>query len=91
MANDMNQMRATANEHMRRDVEAGWKWVCQCEDCQQIRSLIGMDKTLEVRPLIRKIEQLEDQLKTLPDGPALRALKEQYLQLHDELAAVMAK
>jgi hypothetical protein len=92
MAHDnMNQMRATANEHMRRDMEAGRKWVCDCEDCHQIRSLIGMEKTLDVRPLVRKIEQLEEQLSGMPDGPEMRALLEQYLELHDELADVMSK
>ena len=49
MINQMDQFKATANAHMRRDMEAGWKWVCQCEACKQIRSLIGMEKTLEVR------------------------------------------
>src|SRR6185436_7227567 len=36
MDQDMNQMRATANAHMRRDMEGGRKWVCQCEECRQI-------------------------------------------------------
>jgi hypothetical protein len=91
MEPNMKQMRDTANAHMRRDMEAGRKWVCDCEDCHQIRSLIGMDKTLDVRPLVRKIEHLEEQLKVLPDGPEMRAVLEQYLELHDELADVMSK
>ena len=59
MDHNMNQMKATANAHMRRDMEAGRKWVCGCEECHQIRSLIGIEKTLDVRPLVRNIERVE--------------------------------
>src|SRR4051812_27646889 len=79
---NMIQMRATANAHMRRDIEAVRKWVCQCEECHQIRSLIGVEKTLDVRPLVREILQLEEQLDGLPDGPEMHALLEQYLKLY---------
>ncbi len=91
MQHDMSQMKVTANAHMRRDMEAGRKWVCECEECHQIRSLIGMEKTLDVRPLVRKIQQLEEQLNGMPDGPEIRTLQEQYLKLHDELAEVISK
>jgi hypothetical protein len=33
----MSQINATANAHMRRDIEGGGKWACQCE---QRRSLL---------------------------------------------------
>jgi hypothetical protein len=88
---DMKQMQETANLHMRRDIESVRRWVCECDDCQQIRSLIGMQKTLEVRPLVRRIEEVETALETLPDGPESEQLLQLSLKLHDELAAVMAK
>jgi hypothetical protein len=91
MDHNMNQMKATANAHMRRDMETGRKWVCGCEECHQIRSLIGIEKTLDVRPLVRNIEQVEEQLRGLPDGPEMRALLDHYLKLHDKLADVMSK
>jgi hypothetical protein len=88
---DMAHMRATANAHIKRDMEAGRKWVCQCPDCHEVRSLIGVDKTLEVRPLVRKILRLEEQLETMPDGPDMQAVLDEYLKAYDELAEVMAK
>jgi len=91
MSQEMIQMKATANEHMRRDIEAGGKWVCECEACHEIRSLMGIEKMFDVRPLVRKIQQMKEQLQGLPDGPERRILKQQYLSLYDELAEVMAK
>jgi hypothetical protein len=91
MSTQMSLFKATANAHMRRDMEAGWKWVCQCEACQQIRSLIGMEKTLEVRQRVRELEEIEDRLSGLPEGSMRRTLLERYLQLYDQLADEMAK
>jgi hypothetical protein len=91
MTNQMGQFKATANAHMRRDMEAGRKWVCQCEACKQIRSLIGMEKTLEVRQRVRELEEIEERLSGLPDGSMKRNLLEQYLTLYDQLADEMAK
>jgi hypothetical protein len=91
MDHNMKQMQETANLHMRRDIEAERKWVCECDDCKQIRSLIGMQKTLELRPLIRKIEEIEENLYKLPAGPETDLVMQHYFKLHDELAAVMAK
>jgi hypothetical protein len=91
MTNQMSQFKETANAHMRRDMEAGWKWVCQCEACKQIRSLVGMEKTLEVRQRVREIEEIEERLEELPDGPTKQNLRERYLQLYDQLADEMAK
>jgi hypothetical protein len=88
---NMKQMQETANLHMRCDIQSVKKWVCECDDCQQIRKLEGMQKTLEVRPLVRKIEELEEQLHHLPEGPEAEAAWQQYFKLYDELAAVMAK
>jgi hypothetical protein len=87
----MNEFKATANAHMRRDMEAGGKWACTCEACQGIRSLIGMDKMLSVRPLIRQVQQTREEFESLPDGPDRRAALERYLALHDRLADEMAK
>jgi hypothetical protein len=91
MANQMGEFKATANAHMRRDMEAGWKWVCQCEACKQIRSLVGMEKTLEVRQRVRELEEIEERLGALPEGPTKRDLGERYLKLYDQLADEMAK
>lgn len=88
---NMSEMRATANEHIRRDMEAGRKWTCQCQDCHEVRSLIGVEKTLDVRPLVRKILRLEEQLEKMPDGPDMQAVLDEYLKAHDELAEVMAR
>ena len=91
MANQMTEFKATANAHMRAALEAGGKWVCDCEACHQIRALTGMEKTLEVRPLVREIEDIEHRLDGLQDDPEKRRLLERYLKLYDELADVMAK
>jgi hypothetical protein len=91
MQTAMGQMRVVANAHMKNDMEAGRKWVCACEACREMRSLIGMDKLLDVRPLVREIAQVEDQLRELPNGPEMDELLEHYLALHDKLADVMTK
>jgi hypothetical protein len=88
---NMNEMRATANDHLRRDMEAGRKWVCECQDCREIRALIGVEKTLDVRPLVRKILRLEEQLEQMPDGPDMQVVLDEYLKAYDELAEVMAR
>jgi len=87
----MSQVKATANAHMQRDIEAGGKWVCACEVCHEVRSLMGMEKMLDVRPLVREIQHIKEQLQDLPDGPEMRSLKERYHELYDQLAEVMAK
>jgi hypothetical protein len=87
----MMQLKTTANAHMRRDLEAGGQWLCACDACQAIRDLMGMEKVLEVRPLVREIQQLEARLHGLPDGPQRRSLLEHYLELYDKLADVVAK
>lgn len=87
----MTEAKATASAHMRRDLEAGGKWTCPCEACASFRSLVGVEKVLDVRPLVRAIEQTEAQLDGLPPGPERQHLLEQYLGLYDKLAAVMAE
>lgn len=87
----MKEIAATASAHMRRDLETGAKWTCQCEACASFRSLVGMEKVFEVRPLVRAIEHVEAQLDGLPPGPERQLLQEQYLGLYDRLAEVMAE
>jgi hypothetical protein len=91
MAHAMSQFKATANSHMRRDMEAGGKWVCACEACEGIRSLVGMEKVLAIRPLVRVLQETEERLDELPDAEERRALVEQYLKLHDQLADELAR
>jgi hypothetical protein len=87
----MHETNATANAHMRRDLEAGSKWTCQCEACTSFRALVGLEKVLDVRPLVRAIEQTEAELDGLPPGPDRQRLMGQYVELYDRLAEVMAK
>jgi hypothetical protein len=87
----MKETKATAAEHMRRDLDAGSKWTCPCEACVQIRSLVGVDKMLDVRPLVRAIEQLSAKLESLPPGPERDRAREEYLALNDQLAEKIAE
>ncbi len=87
----MSEIKFTANAHMRRDVEAGTKWICECPACHEFRSLMGMDKILEMRPLVREVQRIEERLHELPDGPEKRILWSQYVELHDRLADLVAK
>ena len=48
MSNAMTEIKATASAHMRRDLETGPKWTCECDACGHVRSLVGMEKVLEV-------------------------------------------
>jgi hypothetical protein len=91
MSDTMTQMKATASAHMRRDLEAGAKWACECDACGHLRSLVGMEKVLDVRPLVREIDRIGAQMERLPPGPERQRLMEQYLGLHDKLAEVIAK
>jgi hypothetical protein len=87
----MSQFKATAHAHMERDLAAGPKWVCTCEACHAIRSLVGMDKTLEVRQLVRQIIEVEERLEKEPDAPLKRILLAHYSNLYDKLADEMSK
>jgi hypothetical protein len=94
MPDAMNEFMATAHSHMRRDIQlggAGGKWVCECEACREIRSLVGMEKMLRIRPLVREIEETEERLEGLANGFEKQRLQEQYLKLQDKLADEMAK
>jgi hypothetical protein len=87
----MTEFKSTATDHMRRDLGAVGKWVCACEACVQVRSLVGVEKVLGVRPLIREIERMSAELDGLPPGPDRQRLFEHYLGLHDQLAAAIAE
>ena len=91
MNNAMTEIKETATAHMRRDLEAGAKWACQCEACVNLRSLVGVEKMLDVRPLVRAIEQTGAELEELQPGPERQRLLEHYLGLHDKLAEVIAE
>jgi hypothetical protein len=87
----MGHFKATANAHMQRDLKAGPKWVCTCEACQAIRSLVGMDKAFGVRQIVRQIVDLEQRLEQAPDAPGKQSLLDRYCTLYDELAQEMAR
>jgi hypothetical protein len=87
----MAEMIEMANAHMRRDIGGGGKWICSCEACHEIRSLMGLEKMLDVRPLVREVQLMGERLEALADGPEKRILLAQYLKLHDKLAEAVAK
>jgi hypothetical protein len=91
MQNQMIDFKATANAHMRRDLDAQGKWLCTCEACHAIRSLVGMDKALGVRDLVRQVLEVEKRLETEPDAAQKRRLMDDYLQLYDRLGDEMSK
>ena len=87
----MDDVKATATAHMWRDVEAGKAWTCSCDACVSFRSLVGMEKMLEVRPLVRAIEHMSSQIERVSPGPERQRLFDEYLALHDKLAKVVAE
>lgn len=88
---EMSEIRTVANEHIKRDTADGGQWTCHCEACLGMRSLVGMEKILLIRPLVREIEQLEDQIAQAKSGPERDALRAQFDTASDRLAEVMAK
>ena len=91
MSTAVNEFKQTGSAHMRRDFEAGGKWVCTCKACHEIRSQVGIKERLGIRPLITEIEKTEDRVKGLPDGPKKFSLQDRYLRLLDQLADELAK
>ena len=91
MENQMRDFRATADAHMRRDMEAQRKWLCTCEACQAIRSLMGMEKAFSVRDLVRQVLEVETQLEAELDGGRKQHLLDHYWQLYDKLGEEMSK
>lgn len=91
MEHQMRDYKATADAHMRRDMEAQRKWLCTCEACQAIRSLMGMEKAFSVRDLVRQVLEVETQLETEPDACQKQRLLDRYWQLYDELVDEMSK
>lgn len=91
MQTETTRIKEIAGEHMQRDVAETRTWSCECEACREWRSLVGLEKVLNVRPLVRDIRDLEDQLQDMPAGPDLESMKQRYLALYDNLADLMAK
>jgi hypothetical protein len=91
MSSEMSQRKATAEAHMQRDIDAVGKWVCDCEACQGIRSLAGVQKMLAVRPLLRELLNTGEMLDHVPEGEEKQGLVELYHNLHDKLAEEMSK
>ncbi|HZZ82736.1 MAG TPA: hypothetical protein VFE62_29830 [Gemmataceae bacterium] len=56
-----------------------------------MRSLIGMEKVFQVRPLVRDIREVEEQMGNAKNRVELQGLMNQYMALHDQLADIMAK
>lgn len=91
MESQMSQFKVTANAHMRRDMDSRWKWVCTCDACQAIRSLVGMEKSLGVRELVRRVLDVEEQLAAEPDAAQKGRLMDEYCRLYDKLGDEMSK
>lgn len=91
MADAMTQFKLTADEHMARDIGTSGTWTCDCEPCRNIRSLIGLDKVLAIRPLIRELNDLKERIARLPECVERGQLVERSMRLQDRLAAEMAK
>ena len=91
MTPDLTDYKATANAHMRRDLQQSGKWQCECEACHEIRSLVGMEKMFNIWPLVREIETISGRLEDMPEGPEHDRLLEHSLVLYDRLAEAMAK
>jgi hypothetical protein len=91
MSQEMSRIKETASAHLRRDMRFGGKWICECEACLGFRSLVGFEKALDVRSLVREIQQTEDDLHELPDGDQKSVLLERYFTLYDRLANLMAE
>ena len=91
MTTESTDLKATAQSHMRRDLEQGGKWRCQCNACREIRALTGVDKMFQVWPLVREIQLIGERLEVLPDGTERKLLLERSLSLYDQLAEAMAK
>jgi hypothetical protein len=53
--------------------------------------VFGTPELLDVWPLVREIEQVEEQFREVRDGPAMTELLKQFLALYGKLACVMAK
>jgi hypothetical protein len=90
MNSTMRELQELARKHMADDVTAGGTWRCTCGACREMRALVGMDKLLEVWPLVRAITQIEEELEQLPDGAAKDARRAQFNELYDRLAVAMA-
>ena len=63
----------------------------ECEACHQMRSLVGMDKMLEIWPLVKQVREAQDQVEQIPDGAEKQGVVELYHNLTDQLANKMAK
>lgn len=89
--NEMSRMKEAVRAHVQRDLGSIGQWICKCEDCNEMRSLIGVQKMFDVRPLVREISGIENRLSDMPEGAERGALTQEYLLLLDQLADVMAK
>ena len=64
---------------------------CECEACHHMRSLVGMDKMLEIWPLVNQVRETQDQIEQTPDGAEKQGVVELYHNLTDQLANKMAE
>jgi hypothetical protein len=91
MAIAISSFKEIAEAHILRDSEEKGKWTCECEACSHMRSLTGIRKVLDIRPIVRELRGAEERLEQLNDGPEKNQLMKHYLELHDRLASAVAR
>jgi hypothetical protein len=91
MADETNSFKEIAQAHLHRDLEATNRWTCECEACHHMRSLVGMEKMLEIWPLVKQVREVQDQIEHTPAGAEKEGVVELYHNLSDRLADKMGK
>jgi hypothetical protein len=90
MINEMSRVNETSRAHMQRDMGTAGQWTCDCSECHEVRSLIGIEKVLQVWAAVRELDAAEVQLSRIPDGSEKQGVWAHYLTLLDQLAAKVA-
>jgi hypothetical protein len=91
MALEPTSFNEIAHAHLQRDLGETKTWTCECEACRHMRSLVGMEKMLEIWPLVNQVSEAQHQIERTPDGAEKEGVVELYHNLSDQLATKMAE
>ena len=91
MADETTSFKEIAHAHLHRDLQASNEWTCACEACGHMRSLVGMEKMLEIWPLVKQVREVQDRIENAHDGAEKEGVVELYHNLSDRLADKMGK
>jgi hypothetical protein len=91
MNHEPTSFKEIAHAHLSRDLEQSKEWTCTCEACHNMRSLVGMEKMLELWPLVNRVREVQDQVEKAPEGQEKQGVVELYHNLSDKLANKMAE